>query len=119
MSPGRKVGARNCSIQARKLSASIGPSKQAWRGQAVATQSGDEGERLASSLRHLGDQTLASGATAMHAGHVGLDPRLVDEDQSCRRDLALMGLPLPAPPGDIGTILLAGAQALFLKLSAA
>jgi len=61
----------------------------------------------------------------MHAGHVGLDPvdllrsSTVDEDQSCRRDLALMGLPLPAPPGDIGTILLAGAQALFLKLSPA
>ena len=93
--------------------------EQARRGQAVAAQSGNEGERFASSLRHLGDQTLASGATAVRTGHVGLDPRLVDEDQSCRRDLALMGLPLPAPPGDIGTILLAGAQALFLKLSPA
>jgi hypothetical protein len=30
-----------------------------------------------------------------------------------------MGLPLPAPPRDIGAILLTGTQALFLKLSPA
>jgi hypothetical protein len=55
----------------------------------------------------------------MQAGHVGLDPRLIDEDQSCLSDLALMLLPLSAPPGDVGAILLTGAQALFLKLSPA
>jgi hypothetical protein len=93
--------------------------EQARRPQTVTAQSRDEGERLTSSVRHLGEQTLALGATAVRTGHVGLDPCLIDEIQSCRRDLALMGLPLPAPPRDIGAILLTGTQALFLKLSPA
>ena len=93
--------------------------EQARRRQTVTAQSRDEGERLTPSVRNLGDQTLAFGATAVRAGHIGLDPRLIDEIQSCRRNLALMGFPLSAPPGDIGAILLTGAQALFLKLSPA
>jgi hypothetical protein len=95
------------------------PIEQARRRQAVTAQSRDEGECLTSSMRHLGDQTLAFGAAAVRAGHVGLDPRLIDKIQPCRRNLALVLFPLSTPSRDICAILLTGAQALFLKLSAA
>jgi hypothetical protein len=49
----------------------------------------------------------------MAARHVGLGPGLVDEDQASRIKPALVLLPLRPSPGDIGPILLAGAQAFF------
>jgi hypothetical protein len=85
--------------------------QEARRGEAITSQAGHEGECLARAMRHFGDQTLTSGAAAMQAGHVGLRPGLVDEDQTGRTNLALPLLPLSSPPRDVSAILLAGAQA--------
>jgi hypothetical protein len=52
----------------------------------------------------------------MPPGHVGLGPSLVDKDQPSGVKPALVFLPPLAPAGDVGTILLAGAQALFLNV---
>ena len=49
----------------------------------------------------------------MRARHVGLRPGLIDEDQTSWIKPALVTLPLGAPAGDVGPLLLAGAQAFF------
>jgi hypothetical protein len=49
----------------------------------------------------------------MGAGHVGLGPGLVDEDQACRIDAALMAAPALALGGDVRPMLLGGVQAFF------
>jgi hypothetical protein len=47
------------------------------------------------------------------AGHIGLGPGLVDEDQAVRIKTPLILLPLGAPAGDVGAVLLGGEQAFF------
>lgn len=89
------------------------PIEQAGGDDAVAAQARDEGECLARPVRHLRDQSLASGTTAMQAGHVGLCPGLVDENQPRRRNQALPLAPLAPPAGDISALLLAGVQGFF------
>jgi hypothetical protein len=49
----------------------------------------------------------------MAAGHIGLGPGLVDEDETRGIKLVLIPFPLCPPPCDVGTILFAGAQAFF------
>ena len=64
-------------------------------------------------MRHLGDQASAAAAAPVPAGHIGLDPGLVDEHQALGVKPALMGLPSGAPAGDVDAILLASVQAFF------
>ena len=80
---------------------------------AVMAQSGKEGQGPPSAMRGLCDQSLAASRTAMSAGHVGLGPGLVDEDEARRIKPPLILSPLCPSPGDVGTILLAGVQAFF------
>jgi hypothetical protein len=80
---------------------------------AIAAQTGDKGQRLAMTVRHLRDQALTFGATTMQSGHVGLRPGFIDEDQSSGGDLVLVLLPLPPPSRDVRAILFAGVQAFF------
>jgi hypothetical protein len=61
----------------------------------------------------VGDQSLAARGAAMGAGHVGLGPCLVDEDQAGGIDAALMATPARAAVGDVGPMLLGGVQAFF------
>jgi hypothetical protein len=49
----------------------------------------------------------------MGAGHVGLGPGLVDEDEAFSVELGLMTFPTLATSLDVGPILFAGAQAFF------
>ena len=87
--------------------------QDARRGDALTSQSGHEGECLARAVWHFANQTLTFGAAAMQAGHVGLRPGLVDEDQAASTDLALPLLPLAPSPDNVSAILLTGAQAFF------
>jgi hypothetical protein len=52
----------------------------------------------------------------MAPGHVGLGPGLVDKDQAFGVKPALVCLPPLAPAGDVGAVLFAGMQALFLNV---
>jgi hypothetical protein len=49
----------------------------------------------------------------MGAGHVGLGPGLIDEDQAGRVDAVLMAAPPLALGGDVRPMLLGGVQAFF------
>ena len=51
------------------------------------------------------------------AGHVGLGTAFVDEDETRRIQSALEPAPLLAGLQDIGAVLLAGAERLFLYVS--
>ena len=74
---------------------------------------GEEGQRAPVAVRHLGDQPLAARRAAVGAGHVGLGPGLVDEDQAGGIKPPLILLPLRAPARHVRPILLAGVQAFF------
>jgi len=49
----------------------------------------------------------------VRAGHVGLHPGFVDEDQTLWVNLILVLFPLLASTRDVGPVLLAGVQAFF------
>jgi hypothetical protein len=91
----------------------IGPSMTQGALDAVAAQGGEKGERAPAPLWHLGDQTLAALTAAALAGHVGLGPGLIDEDQAARIKAPLVLLPLDPPASDVGAVLLGGEQAFF------
>jgi hypothetical protein len=80
-----------------------------------SAQRSDEGQRAPTAIRSLRYQTLSSWRTAMLTRHIGLGPGLVDDVQASQISLPLILFPLRPTSGDVGTILLAGAQA-FLKL---
>jgi hypothetical protein len=80
---------------------------------AVAAQCGDESQCLPMPIWHLGNQALPAGATPVRAGHVGLHPGLIDEDQTLGVNLVLVLFPLLTPACDVGPVLLAGVQAFF------
>src|SRR3954447_14044457 len=76
--------------------------EQTGRGDAVASQSRNEGQGLAMAMRHFGDQTLADRAAAMGRRHVCLCPGFVNENKllgstaccrccHCRRRRATFG----------------------------
>src|SRR5712692_10900860 len=79
----------------------------------VAAQGCQEGQGAPAAMRHLGDQPGTPSAMPMAAGHIGLGPGLVDEDQALGVKPALVLLPPDAPPGDVGTVLFAGVQTFF------
>ena len=79
----------------------------------VVAQRSKEGQRPPAAMWSLGNQPLATSSAAMGARNVGFGPGLVDEDQAGRIKPPLILSPLRPPPGDVGTILLAGVQAFF------
>ena len=89
------------------------PVDDAGRFDAVAAQGGQKGERAPSPVRHLGNQARAAQRASVTAGHVGLGPSLVDEDQAPWIKPALILLPPLPPQGDVRPVLLAGVQAFF------
>src|SRR4051794_9252724 len=88
----------------------------AGRRDPVAAQRRQKGQRAPASLRHFGNEAGAAGTSPMAPGHVGLGPGLVDEDQVFGVEPTLIFLPPLAPAGDIGAVLFAGVQALFLNV---
>src|SRR5919107_1911989 len=88
----------------------------AGRRDPVAAQRRQKGQRAPASLRYFGNEASAAGASSITPGHVGLGPGLVDEDQAFGIEPALVFLPLLAPAGDVGAVLFAGVQVLFLNV---
>jgi hypothetical protein len=64
-------------------------------------------------VRHAPDQALAARRPAVRAGHVGLRPGLVDEDQALGINASLMAPPPGPLARDVGPLLLGGAQSFF------
>ena len=57
------------------------------------------------------------GRTAAETGEVGLGARFIQKDQLGRIKARLLFAPAPPRPGDVWTVLLAGAECLFLYVS--
>ena len=58
-------------------------------GELVAAQGAEEGQRPPVAMRRKAAQPLALGPPAAQRRHVGLDPGLVDEDQTPRIETGL------------------------------
>src|SRR5579885_2459291 len=91
--------------------------EQPRRLEAIATEGGEKGHGLPASLGHLRAQPLAAWTPASQRRHIGLGPGLVAEAEPGRVDPVLVGFPMRPPPRNVWTMLLAGDQRLFLKLS--
>lgn len=81
---------------------------------AVLTDTADEARRLAVTMRHSGDQTLADGCSSVRPGHVGLDRSLVEKDQAPWFQAGLAIAPCRPRLSDIRTVLFGGVERLFL-----
>ena len=79
----------------------------------VVSKCRQEGHGGPATVRHFCVERLAASVPAASAGHVGLGPSLVDEDQAPGIDARLVLLPPGATPGDIRPILLAGEHGFF------
>lgn len=64
-------------------------------------------------MRQAHPHSLAFGAAAMAAGHVGGSPRLVVEYEALRLQIELLVEPVSALPQDVETVLLNRASGLF------
>jgi hypothetical protein len=64
-------------------------------------------------VRDFCDERLPALTPAAGACHVGLDPGLVDEDETVRIKPMLMGLPSYPEPGHLRAVLLACHQRFF------
>ena len=65
----------------------------------------------------FGMHALSSRSAPSQAGEVGLGAGFVQKDQPGRIEAELAPPPRPARPRDVGTVLLAGPQRLFLYVS--
>lgn len=81
--------------------------------QPVAAQRAEEGQCAPMAVRSEAAQALAFRLPAAQRRHVGLDPRLIDEDQPSWVEAGLQGSPAPPPPRDVSTHLLKGEQRFF------
>src|SRR6478672_1916457 len=70
-----------------------GPVEQAGRFDAVVAQGGEESRGLPLALRDLVDEPLAPWHPSAQAGHIGLGPGFIDEDQPPGVDEPLIGSP--------------------------
>ena len=61
--------------------------------------------------------TLTTAGSSAQPGHVGLRPALIDEDETLRIEPPLEPPPLFAGLEDVGTVLLAGTERLFLYVN--
>jgi hypothetical protein len=99
------IGSKACAVDR--------PVDDAGRLDPVAAQGRQKGQRTPTTVRHLGHQAGAAPRAPAAAGHVGLGPSLVDEDQASRIKSVLILLPLAAAARDVRPVLLAGVQAFF------
>jgi hypothetical protein len=62
-------------------------------------------------------ETLALGGSSPQPGHVGFGPGFVEEDQAGRVEGRLLADPAAAGLPDVGAVLFAGPESLFLYVS--
>ena len=79
----------------------------------IVPQGGEERQGLPVAMRDVGMNAASARPPAPERRHVGLDPRLVDEQQAPAVDAGLMGPPTDPLTGDVGARPLAGAHGFF------
>jgi len=90
-----------------------GAIEQPRGGEAIVAQRGDEGGTLPVPMRHGGQAALAALASPVKAGHLGIKPGLVQEDQPANIPGRLLLAPNLAGRLKLRPILLGGAQGFF------
>ena len=68
-------------------------------------------------VRGAGVGALAFGRPPIEPGQIGLGPRFIQENQLGRVPARLLLPPAPTRAGDVGPVLLAGVECLFLYVS--
>ncbi len=86
-------------------------------GGAIQADGGDHGGGVPVSVRGAALHARAPQGAAAQAGHVRFRGRFVEEDEPRGIQPALPPLPRPAGLGDVGPVLLAGPECLFLYVS--
>jgi hypothetical protein len=81
------------------------PIDDAGRDDPIVPECGKEGHRTPMAVWNLSPERDPTSPPAMGTGHVGLCPRLIDEDETRRIDFKLMPLPPGAAASDVRTIL--------------
>ena len=94
-----------------------GPIQGQAGGRTVQPQGPDQGGALPVAVRGVGMQALAFERPSAQAGHVGFGPGFVEEDQAGRVEGRLLAEPPAAGLPDVGTVLFAGPECLFLYVS--
>lgn len=87
--------------------------EDAWRGEPVAAQRAEKGQRVPVAMWGEAAQALPFRSPAAQRGHVGLDPGLVEEDEPSWIEAALPRAPALASAGDVGARLLKSEQRFF------
>ena len=82
-------------------------------GEAVTAQRADEGQGFPVTMRCVGAKAIALWSPSAQRRHAGLDPGLVDEDQTPWIEVGLPGSPALSPAGDVGAGLLKREQCFF------
>ncbi len=80
---------------------------------AIIPKGGHEGHGFPMAMRNFADKPVASRRPSPQRRHIGLGPRLIDENRALRRDPALTLNPAGAPLRHVGTIALAGHVGFF------
>src|SRR5437588_10293399 len=115
MSSGWRVGISTCSTLSEEGLAGHRAVEHHRRVEATAPQRGHEGGGLPVTKRCLGEQAPAARGAAVEPGHLGAGAGLVDENELIGIDEGLRRAPDPAPRRDVRTVLLRGAERLFLN----
>src|SRR5437660_2482697 len=115
MSSGWRVGISTCSTLSEEGLAGHRAVEHHRRVEAAAPQRGHEGGGLPVTKRCLGQQAPVARGAAVEPGHLGAGAGLVDENQLIGIDEGLRRPPDPAPRRDVRTVLLSGAERLFLN----
>jgi len=89
------------------------PVEQAGSGKAVMAQCTEEGHRAPVTVGCKAAKAVSFWRPSTQWRHVGLDPGLVDEDQTLRIKTGLPRSPAPPPPGYIRAALLKSEQRFF------
>jgi hypothetical protein len=93
------------------------PVEQAGRFDAVIAERGEESRGLPAAMWDLVDEALSPWRPAAQAGHIGLRPGFIDEDQPPGIDEPLIGSPSFAVATYVRAILLACDKGLFLTVT--
>jgi hypothetical protein len=88
--------------------------EQPWRLDAVVAQGGQKRHGIPVAEGRLAQEPHSAWRPAPQRRHVGFCPGLVNKNQPRRIKYGLEFQPLPAPAGNIGAVLFAGGQRLFL-----
>ena len=117
ISPVRSAGQSTRRTQARNTSVSVAPEGGHAGGGAIQADGSNHGRGVPVAVRGAGHHPRAARRATPQAGHVGLRPLFIKEDEPRGVEAALPPAPLPAGLRDVGTLLFAGMERLFLYVS--